>query len=150
MELYFAYGSNMSTARLQARVAGARPLGRAFVDDWRLVFDKPGRDGTGKANLASLAGARTWGVLFEIPAPAWTVLDGFEPGYERCAFRFERRETRAREAHAYVYPPASRVSEARAATNPPSEEYLEHVLAGAREHGLPRAHVAWISSFRHR
>ena len=39
--LYFAYGSNMSTPRLQARLPHARPLGPAWLDGHRLAFGSP-------------------------------------------------------------------------------------------------------------
>jgi gamma-glutamylcyclotransferase len=147
MDLYFAYGSNMSTTRLQARVEAALPVSHAFIDGWRLAFDKPGRDGTGKANLVEIAGERTWGVLFRVPPSAWAVLDEFEPGYQRCEFRFTRRTADELEAHAYVYSSHADVS-SEATHGPPSHEYLEHLLTGAREHDLPRDHIALIESFR--
>lgn len=159
MELYFAYGSNMSTPRLRARLADSRPLGRAFVDDWQLAFNKPGRDGTRKANLVPSVGARAWGVLFEIPRDAWSVLDAFEPGYTRHAFRFERPTREPLMAQAYVYSPAPttaldaapiptpKTAQGSALPGAPSAAYLAHVLAGAREHALPESHIAWISSF---
>lgn len=148
MEHYFAYGSNMSTARLQARVAAARPLGCVFVDGWQLCFDKPGRDGTGKANLTPAIAARVWGVLFEVPIDAWESLDRFEPGYERSVFRFTRQSGEPVEAQGYVYP-ARGPGDAKPGRviEPPSAEYLAHLLAGAREHGLPDPHIAWIESF---
>ncbi|TNF88372.1 MAG: gamma-glutamylcyclotransferase, partial [Gammaproteobacteria bacterium] len=39
---YFAYGSNMSPARLQARVPSARPLGVYRLKGHRLSFHKRG------------------------------------------------------------------------------------------------------------
>lgn len=146
MDLYFAYGSNMSTARLRSRVGDAQPLGRAFVDGWRLAFDKPGRDGTGKANLVETASARTWGVLFELPADAWSALDRFEPGYVRNEFRFARCGGEDLLAHTYVFAR----SDATEPTGPPSDAYLAHVLAGAREHDLPAEHIRLIESFHGR
>ena len=142
MQFYFAYGSNMSTPRLQLRIPEARPLGRAFVDGWQLVFNKPGQDGTGKANIARSAGARTWGVIFEIPLSAWDVLDGFEPGYQRTSLLVEPEARAPHDAVAYVFPATTRDA------SPPAAAYLAHVLAGAAEHELPQHHIAWLSSFR--
>ena len=141
MELYFAYGSNMSSRRLSARVAGARALGRAHLDGWRLAFNKPGRDGSGKANLLETLAGGTWGVLYEIPALEWSVLDGFEPGYLRTRFRL-LRDGRELEAQAYVFadPPRARAMR-------PSATYLAHLLEGAKEHELPTCHVDYIRSF---
>ena len=51
MQIYYAYGSNMSSARLVERVPGARTLGPAQLEQWRLLCTKPGADGSGKVNL---------------------------------------------------------------------------------------------------
>jgi gamma-glutamylcyclotransferase len=142
VELYFAYGSNMSSRRLQARVPGANPMGRVHVSDWQLAFNKPGSDGTGKANLVHAPGAMAWGVLYEIETRDWSVLDQYEPLYEKSIFRFETAGGADLRAQAYLYtsPP-----EARAAA--PAESYLDYLLEGAREHGLPENYVARIRAF---
>ena len=141
MELYFAYGSNMSRSRLLSRVAAARSVGRARIDGWRLRFDKPGRDGTGKANLVEEPEAHAWGVVYEIAAAEWLVLDRFEPGYRRARLRVARAE-RTLVVQSYLFtrlPHTPRV--------PPTKEYLEHLLEGASEHRLPAAHIDYIRAF---
>ena len=143
MSIYFAYGSNMSSARLLARVSGAERLDRAFVNDWQLAFNKPGRDGSGKANLVPASGVVTWGVAWTLPEDPWPLLDGFEPGYERAVFRLLR--TDGREVHAHVY---LHECPADAPSIPPSNEYLDHLVAGAIEHDLPEDYVANLRSFR--
>ncbi len=145
MALYFAYGSNMRTARLAKRVGAARALGPAYLDDYTLRFDKPGRDGTGKANLVPVPGARAWGVVFALSNDAWPILDRFEPGYRREAFRLARScddgaAREALEAIAYRYP-----SSETSACLAPSDAYLEHILIGADEHGLP---AEWARAIR--
>ena len=142
MSIYFAYGSNMSSARLAARVSDAEALGPAHVSDWQLTFNKPGRDGTGKANLVQAAGARTWGVAWTLPEAAWPLLDGFEPDYERAVFRLLRGDGRELRAHVYLY-----ACPADAPSIPPSGEYVDHLVAGATEHGLPENYIAKIREF---
>jgi hypothetical protein len=66
-QLYFAYGSNMSSGRLRP---GAVPAGAARLEGYRLRCNKRGRDGSGKAEA--------WGVLFWLPDPDWEALDRFE------------------------------------------------------------------------
>ena len=83
MALYFAYGSNMASARLAARVPSARPVGPARLRDFAFRCNKRGADGTAKANLAPEPGAETWGVLYELDPGAFEVLDRLEGGYER-------------------------------------------------------------------
>ncbi len=142
MPVYFAYGSNMSRARLATRVSAAEALGPAHVSDWRLAFNKPGRDGTGKANLVPAAGARTWGVAWSLPEDAWPVLDGFEADYERAVFRLLRADGRELHAHVYLYE-----CPADAPSIPPSREYVDHLVGGATEHGLPEDYIATLRAF---
>lgn len=138
-ELYFAYGSNMSSARLRARIGGARALGVARLDDFDLVFDKPGQDGTAKANLRPRPTAATHGVLWELEPQALDVLDTYEPGYTRhrhlvgaATGRVGAMGESQLEAWIYLHPGSQRGLA-------PSPEYLGHLIEGAREHGLPAA-----------
>ncbi len=70
-DLYFAYGSNMTSARLRARIPSARSVGAARIDGRRLVCNKRGRDGSGKANLCASPGGEAWGVVYEVDAADW-------------------------------------------------------------------------------
>jgi hypothetical protein len=137
MAVYFAYGSNMSSARLAARIPAVEALGAAFVRDWRLAFNKPGRDGTGKANLVPAAGERAWGVAWKLVEAHWETLDRFEPGYQREIFRLERSDGTVLDAHAYLFDPGGPVLA-------PSRDYVEHLISGSLEHGLPDHYIETI------
>ena len=63
---YFAYGSNLLTRRLRARVPSARPLGPALLKGHRLAWHKISRDGSGKCDITPDPGGTVWGVVFEI------------------------------------------------------------------------------------
>ena len=142
MQFYFAYGSNMNGERLRARVPQARAIGAVSISGWRLAFNKPGRDGSGKANLVADSERTSWGVLYELPTDGWSILDRFEPGYEHASFRLEDVRGGVREAGAYLFPcPAAEPSLS------PSAAYLELMLAGAREHRLPPSYIERIRSF---
>src|SRR5699024_11701520 len=86
--VYFAYGSNMSRRRLQARVPSARVLGTGILANHALAFHKfSGRDGSGKCDIVASDNATVYGVLFCIPAAELSVLDAYEGnghGYDRC------------------------------------------------------------------
>lgn len=133
--LYFAYGSNMRTARLRARVGPVRAVGPARLPGHALRTDKPGRDGTAKANLRPSPGAVVHGVVFELGEGALEILDGFEGGYRRT--RVEVVLAAGERAEAVTY-----VSERHGPDNRLAADYLAYLIAGAREHGLPDA---WIS-----
>ena len=135
MPLYFAYGSNMASARLTARVPSARPLGIARLADFAWRCNKHGADGTAKANLVRESGAETWGVLYEMDTTGLDVLDRVEGGYERVVVQVEQGNRELR-AHTYV---SDRLLE----SEPPASWYLGLVVSGAREHALP---AEWIAS----
>ena len=80
---YFAYGSNLKLSRMRERVPSAHAEGAARLAGYRLVWDKRGRDGTGKANLRPHASSEVWGVVYQLDARAWVSLDAHESGYER-------------------------------------------------------------------
>jgi gamma-glutamylcyclotransferase len=140
MLLYFAYGSNLSTPRLRARVPSARKLGTATLTLYRLEFHKVGRDGSAKCDALHTGDERdaVQGVVFELPAheqPALDRAEGLGSGYEIRRVTVTLQDGRVLEAFTYcatVTDPALQ----------PYDWYLEHVLKGALEHGLPADYVA--------
>ena len=136
---YFAFGSNMSTTRLQERIAAAQPIGRGRLLDWQLVCDKTGIDGSAKANLRPCAGAVTWGVMFALPHHQLARLDQFEGGYQRRLVSVLDDLDCARQCHTYT-------STRTTCDERPFGWYRQHMLDGAREHRLPDAHIAWIAA----
>ena len=129
--LYFAYGSNLSSARMQGRVPSARSLGSARLCGYRLTTDKAGRDGTGKANLRVAAQSDVWGVVWALDVAHWPLLDACELGYERTEVAIVGAVPTA---HTYI-------SERFTSDPVLAEAYRAVLVAGAREHGLP---AAWI------
>ncbi|MGB1547365.1 MAG: gamma-glutamylcyclotransferase family protein [Alphaproteobacteria bacterium] len=139
---YFAYGSNMLTARLRARCPSAAPIGRAEAAGFTLAFNKQSQDDSGKAMLRRAGGAeeRGHGVLFEVDAAELASLDRIEgvgKGYEReDAFPVRLLDgggiVRARTYRAILTDEELK----------PYDWYLALVIAGAREHRLDEAHVA--------
>jgi gamma-glutamylcyclotransferase (GGCT)/AIG2-like uncharacterized protein YtfP len=142
---YFAYGSNMLSARLRARCPTAEARGIASVEGYRLGFCKRGRDGSGKAGFAPCAdGARLYGVVYELDEADLSALDRIEGvglGYDRV----DGFTVQTGSAPLAV---ATYVADARF-VHPvlkPFDWYLRLVLAGALEHGLPDTYVAAIEA----
>ena len=134
MRWYFAYGSNMSTARLFGRLAGegvacdARIGGR--LDGWRLTFDKVARapTGAGAGNIVPAAGDCVHGTLNALPPQGFDILDvheGVAGGhYERRLVPVVRADSgETVQAVTYV---ALKVG----AGLRPTRDYLGHLLAG--------------------
>lgn len=127
--LYFAYGSNLSSSRMQARVSSAFARGPACLPGYRLTLDKRSRDGSGKANLRVAETSRVYGVLYRISAIHWAALDACEPGYRRIPVTVESRGQRC-EVQTYL----SRVL----APHPVAYDWYKRLIVeGAIEHDLP-------------
>jgi hypothetical protein len=140
--LYFAYGSNLSPARMRERVGGAEPLGAAQLAGFRLCLDKRGRDGSGKANLREDAGQVVWGVLYRFEAGEWPRLDAFEPEYERVGVSVVRAGA-VHAAHTYR-------SASLTADPVPFAWYKRLLVEGARAHGLPDAWIRQLEALPER
>lgn len=141
--LYFAYGSNMSPARLRAvdRTPSAQCVGTARVAGYRLVFDKVGRDGSGKADCerSGMPMHVVHGVLFRIAHGDRPALDRAEDlgnGYDAFDIRVQ---TVSGSVSALTY-----LATRKDATLAPFTWYMQHVLNGARQGGLPPAYIADI------
>lgn len=138
---YFAYGSNMSSRRLQARVPSARKVGTGVLEWHVLKFHKAGRvDGSAKCDacVSDDADHRVHGVVFDIAEHERASLDSVEgPGYALKDIRVALES--GEEVEAYMYyatdiDPALR----------PWHWYRHHVLSGALEHSLPEPYVKQI------
>ncbi len=134
--LYFAYGSNLDPSRLAGRVGRAEPRGAARLAGHRLAFDKPGRDGSAKANLRPQPGGLVWGVVYALDPDDWARLDRFERGYDRVEVSVDGA---ARSLRVQTY------RAARSCAALPFAWYLALCVAGARQHGLPRH---WVEQLR--
>jgi hypothetical protein len=109
----------------------------AFLQDHRLTLGKAGGDGSGKATLVRVSGARCWGVVYAIDTAEWELLDDCEPGYTRTR-RIVTTIARERLAVETYLAPAT------VADPVATPEYKRFIVEGAREHGLPDDYVAGL------
>lgn len=141
-KIYFAYGSNMSVRRLQKRVPSTNPLGAGRLAGHELTFRKKSRDGSAKCDIALSDGRDVWGVLFEIDVRGEEALDGFEGlgmGYRKELVQV--LDSVGRDTRAFTYLADSAYIDG---TLRPYTWYLQHVLVGAEDAGLPASYVAGI------
>lgn len=139
---YFAYGSNMSSRRLRARTKSARPVGVYTLPGFALRFHKVGKDGSGKCDAFRTGNSadRVVGVLYDLDAADEAPLDRIEGlgwGYRKEQVEVKGPGGDIESAFTYC---AIRIDRSLR----PYSWYLEHVLAGAREAGLPEEYVAEI------
>lgn len=134
----------MLTARLRGRVASARALEPARLEGHVLRFHKRGLDGSGKCNALRTRSRSeaVLGVVFEMDAvgrPALDEAEGHGRGYRRERVRVRMGEVGEVGVFTYVAESASMDEDLL-----PFDWYKALVLAGAREHHLPRAYVRAI------
>jgi hypothetical protein len=139
--VYFAYASNMSTARLRKRVPSCKPLGIATLPGHALRFHKRSIDKSGKCNaFASGNDNSVIGVLFSFDPAERAKLDeaeGVGRGYARAMVTVINEKGRRRKILTYLATPEYIDDSLK-----PYGWYKDLVLAGGREHGLPPEYIA--------
>jgi gamma-glutamylcyclotransferase len=138
--LYFAYGSNMSRARLRERAPSADALGCFALKGHDLRFHKSSSDGSAKCDAYATRdpGDAVYGVLFRIDPsekPALDHAEGLGYGYDQKDITVAAHDGSLVTAITYV---ATNIN-----TNlKPYSWYLNHVLVGAMEASLPSDYIA--------
>ena len=139
--VYFAYGSNMSTARLRERMPSCKPLGIATLPGHALRFHKRSTDKSGKCNaFASGEDSSVVGVLFSFDPAERAKLDkaeGVGSGYEHAMVTVINDKGRRRKVLTYLANPDYIDNSLK-----PYDWYKDFVLVGGREHGLPPEYIA--------
>lgn len=138
--LYFAYGSNLSQARLRARAASARRIGTYYLPEHDLRFHKRGTDGSGKcdAYYTGSEADRVYGSLFTLTLADKSALDAVEglgAGYNEKTVTIHADSAQSEQAVTYV---ATDIRE----NLQPYSWYWHHVSVGAHEAALPDGYIA--------
>lgn len=137
---YFAYGSNMSPAKLQDWSIEARFVSAACLHDWTLKMNKRGKDGFARANIEPAPGCYVCGVLYEVDADALRKLDDMEGlgrGYRAEFLPVRIADGAQYQAYTYI---GIKLAEGLSVTM----TYRDMILQGAAEHGLPADYCAWL------
>lgn len=135
---YFAYGSNMSRPRLEARVGVVDVVGCASLEGYRHAFSKRGADGSGKGNIERDPGAIVHGVVYQLDDRQFAALHPYENGYRMLEVDVVVRATvTALRATTYeaLEPLPGLV---------PTLEYVAHYRNGIAEHRLPDDYAAIV------
>jgi gamma-glutamylcyclotransferase (GGCT)/AIG2-like uncharacterized protein YtfP len=140
---YFAYGSNMSVDRKEERTGKIRSAERCHLDGFRLTFNKRADVGGVYANIVPDETSEVWGVLYLCDQLAMKTLDekeGVANGhYERTTIQVVNSKGEPIECETYVAGLAHICKE-----ETPSPDYLSYLLAGARDHDLPKWYIDLI------
>jgi gamma-glutamylcyclotransferase (GGCT)/AIG2-like uncharacterized protein YtfP len=137
--LHFAYGSNMSVPMMRRMCPAARREGRAVLQGYRVFIMREGY-----ASIRRDSGACVHGVLWRLSPRDLAVLNAYENlagGLYRAAMMSVVAQKRLA---AFVYV-ARRLGRGR-----PRPGYMEIVIAGAREAGLPAWYVRDLARLANR
>lgn len=148
--LYFAYGSNLSEARLHMHAPSARLVATARLEGYRLAFSIESKRSWlgGVGDIVAAAGDEVWGALWMIAPEDSRELDAQEgvfrdpPAYRRLTVEVETAagdRVRCRTYQVVTPDPAG---------FDPSPAYRETILSGARALGLPQAYLARLEAIR--
>ncbi len=80
---YFAYGSNLAKDQMKERTGPIREARRAWIDGYRVAFNKRGDDGLGRPTSfrTRLGGSGAWFIdAHPKPSGSWTVSKEFRVG----------------------------------------------------------------------
>lgn len=137
---YFAYASNLSRAQLESRVGAIFDVQIGRLEHHELVFNKKVRGGSAEANVRPARGKTVLGVLYRITESGLRNLDrasGVPMHYRRISVTVLDAAGNKVTAQAYI---ASKVEKGLR----PASYYLQSILQGAGEHGLPEEYIAGI------
>jgi gamma-glutamylcyclotransferase len=139
---YFAYGSNMNRNQLRSR--GVRPLSAAVakLPDHRISFHGYSRTWDGAVEtVVSAPGQEVWGVIYKLTFSDGDTLDSWQDvrldgtgAYFLCPARVIDTEGR-------THPVVLYKKDVLGTPEKPSQEYLDFIIQGALEHGLPSAYI---------
>jgi hypothetical protein len=131
MTLYFAYGSNMQRAAMQARCPASRAIGPAVLDNYRFFI---GVDGWGSVKPSP--GDKVYGVLWRLTPRDVAALHAYEllhKGLYDVRHLGVRNGTRRVSAMIYLL--------RRRAAGRPKPGYVEMIAAAARGWKLPERYI---------
>ncbi|TCK08587.1 gamma-glutamylcyclotransferase family protein [Marinobacterium mangrovicola] len=137
--IYFAYGSNMSLLRLRERAPDAQRIATCTLLEHDLRFHKISPDGSAKCDSFYTGNGedRVLGAVYELGEASERVLDrveGLGRGYDKKSVSVV--DELGREYTAFTY--YATLIDPRLQ---PYGWYLQHVLVGARELGLPEHYL---------
>ena len=131
---YFAYGSNMNLDQMAYRCPAASVVEKVKLEGYRLTFCGRGK-GCGVATILPEEGSRVEGVLWKITPECEKSLDfyeGYPHLYGKETVLVQGKDGVKREVMAYTMNRPYRDSPAL-----PSRTYLEGILNGCRQNGIP-------------
>ena len=132
MELYFAYGSNLSVEQMASRCPDSRIADVAQLFCYRLSFSSYSNRWNGAvATVLPASNACVWGLLYKLSRQDLAKLDEIEGyRYRREEIELKLRDGATQKAWTYIM-------NKHDAFSPPSRLYLSHLQIGAQLFNFP-------------
>jgi len=134
---YFAYGSNLSSLKMNKWSMNVEFVTTARLDNWQFAMNKKGKDGCCRANIEEKDDEHVWGVIYRIPEYKIEKLDEYEglgKGYRADWLNVLGKNGES--INAYVY-----IGKKLKNNLPVHKWYSDFIISGAREHKLPLEYV---------
>ena len=130
---YFAYASNLNLKQMQERCRDCKPLFRAIIPNYRLIFAGWNRKWRGGvATIKPSRDEKVYGAVYEISDRCLRVLDGYEgyPAvYDHLNVLVIKEDGEALQAVTFVKREQSEETQ-------PSQEYVAVIRQGYRDWGI--------------
>lgn len=138
MIYYFAYGSNLRHKLMLEKCSDSQYLRRVKLDGYKFQYDGYSKSRNGAVgNVVESESDIVWGGLWEISENDLKKLDRQEGYFTRI---YDRKEVDVfdNDGEKYIAMTYFRTGKK---TGKPSRDYVDMILDGARECGLPEEHV---------
>jgi len=147
--LYFAYGSNLNLEKMNEKCTKPRVIGLARLPGHKIGFYEHSVIWDGAVEtVVPDAQSEVWGVVYQLEYYAWDQLDGCEDArldgtgeYFHYPVDVIDKENKIIDVSMYK---KARLGEATL----PSTEYLNIIIEGAKEQGLPESYIATLQNIQ--
>ncbi len=124
---YFAYASNLNLKQMKQRCSNSKPLFKATLPNYQLVFSGWSRELMGgKATIRLNRGEKVIGAVYEVPEQEMKQLDRHEAGYDRLRATVFDEDSEPHEVITYIKTGQSEVTT-------PSADYLSVIQQGYKD-----------------
>ena len=124
---YFAYASNLNRKQMQQRCPESKPLFKATLPNYKLVFSGWSRElRGGKATIRLNRGEKVIGAVYEVSEQEMKQLDRHEAGYDRLRATVFDEDNESKEVITYIKTGQSEETK-------PSADYLSVIQQGYKD-----------------
>lgn len=139
---FFAYGANMNPVQIKKRCSSPVHVAAAFLPDHRIGFYGHSAEWNGGLETAVKAeGSQLWGVVYALSDLDWERIDLWQDARFDGTGRYFHYPVEVCDLRGNHYEARMYKMDVLGPARPPSKSYIQHILDGARENGLPPAYI---------